>query len=213
MRNNFLVLAAAAFLGSCTSAPEKKAEKKPELPATAPDVFRVLFVTSKGEFTVEVRKAWSPFGAERFYELVRKKYFEEARFYRVMPKFVAQFGIHRDPEVSKLWRQLKIVDDPQKENNERGTVAFARDGVNTRTTQIFLNLADNRAKLDGKGFVPFGKVVEGMDVCEQLYGGYGEIAPRGPGPDAAKAEAQGNEYLVPHYPKLDFIKRVTLSTD
>jgi peptidyl-prolyl cis-trans isomerase A (cyclophilin A) len=205
-----MMFAAILILAACSTAPDKKAEKKPEMPATAPDVFRVEFVTSKGNFAVEVVKASSPFGAERFYELIRKKYFDDARFYRVMPKFVAQFGIHRDPEVSKLWRQLKIVDDKQKEKNARGTMAFAQDGPNSRTTQIFINLADNRAKLDGKGFVPFGKVIEGMEVCDQLYGGYGEIAPRGPGPDAAKAEAQGNEYLVPHYPKLDYIKKVNL---
>jgi len=205
-----ILFAAALVLAACSTTPEKAVEKKPEMPATAPDVFRVEFVTSKGNFTVEVVKAYAPFGAERFYELVRKKYFDEARFYRVMPKFVAQFGIHRDPETAKLWRQLKIVDDRQKEKNMRGTLAFAQDAPNSRTTQIFINLADNRAKLDGKGFVPFGKVIEGMEVCDQLYGGYGEIAPRGPGPDAAKAEAQGNEYLVPHYPKLDFIKKVEL---
>ncbi len=204
-----LVFAVLVALAGCSS-PDKKAEAKPEMPAAAPDVFRVEFVTTKGNFAVEVAKASAPFGAERFYELVRKKYFDEARFYRVMPKFVAQFGIHRDPEVSKLWRQLKIVDDKQKEKNARGTMAFAQDGANSRTTQIFINLGDNRAKLDGKGFVPFGKVIEGMEVCDQLYGGYGEIAPRGPGPDAVKAEAQGNEYLVPHYPKLDAIKKVVL---
>ncbi|MEO8027215.1 MAG: peptidylprolyl isomerase [Bryobacteraceae bacterium] len=203
------LIAAAAILAAC-STPEKKAEQKPALPATAPDVFRVKFTTSKGDFTVEVNKAWAPFGADRFYELLRANYFDEARFYRVMPKFVAQFGIHRDPEVSKLWRQLKIVDDKQKEKNTKGTLAFAQDAPNSRTTQIFINLADNRTRLDGKGFVPFGKVVDGMEVCEQLYGGYGEIAPRGPGPDAAKAEAQGNEYIVPHYPKLDYIKKAVL---
>lgn len=209
MVRSAMVLIALA-LSACSSTSEKKAEKKAEAPVTAPDVYRVRFATSKGDFTVEVTKASAPFGAERFYDLVRKKYLDEARFYRVMPKFVAQFGIHRDPEISKLWRQLKIVDDKQKDKNVRGSLAFAQDGANSRTTQIFINLADNRARLDGKGFVPFGRVVEGMEVCEALYGGYGEVAPRGPGPDAAKAEAQGNEYLLPHYPKLDSIKKAVI---
>lgn len=196
----------ALFVAGCSSgtAPST-AEKKASVEERAPDVFRVRFDTNQGPFVIEARKDWAPRGADRFFELVKAGFYDEARFFRVLPKFVIQFGINKDPKVSELWSQLQIVDDPSKQSNTRGTVTFAKRGPNTRTTQIFINMADNTS-LDGTGFPPFGKVVEGMEVVEKLYPGYGEMSPRGNGPDPIKIQAMGNEYLLRNFPRLDFIK-------
>lgn len=175
-------------------------------PVVVPEVFRVKFETSQGDFIVEVTRDWAPRGADRFHELVRMRYFDQGRFFRVMKGFVAQFGVHRDYSVHETWRKFFIVDDPPKEKNLRGTLAFAQSGPGTRTTEIFINLADN-AMLDGQGFVPFGKIVEGMDVVDKLYSGYGELRPEGTEIDAGRVEEEANDYLVPRFPKLDYIKR------
>lgn len=196
------VLLTAVLLAGCSGT--KPVEKAAPAERVA-DIYRVKFETSKGDFTVEVTRAWAPIGADRFHELVKARYFDEARFYRVIRGFVAQFGIHRDSKTSELWRQLKIVDDPQKEKNRRGTLSFAQNGPNTRTTQIFINLADNK-RLDGQGFVPFGRITEGIEIADKLAFLYGETAPSGAGPDAAKAEAMGNSYLISQFPRLDHIK-------
>jgi len=190
---------------SCSSNVSEPAKKSAALEPT-PDTYRVKFETNKGDFIVEVHKDWAPLGADRFYDLVRKKFFDGGRFFRVLPKFVVQFGINGDPAVSQLWGQLRIVDDPVKQSNRRGYVTFATSGPNTRTTQVFVNLANNQ-RLDSKGFAPFGRVVEGMDILDRFYAGYGEGAPRGNGPDQSKIEQQGNTYLESHFPKLDYIKR------
>lgn len=124
--------------------------------------------------------------------------------------FVAQFGINKTPSVSARWRTMQLVDDPVKESNQRGTITYAISGPNTRTTQVFINLADNR-RLDANGFAPFGKVVEGMDVVDSLYLGYGDGAPQGAGPDQNAIETRGNEYLNDHYPRLDYIKTATIA--
>jgi peptidyl-prolyl cis-trans isomerase A (cyclophilin A) len=183
---------------------------KPQPPQAAmPDVYRVKFETSKGDFVVEARRAWAPRGTARFYELVRIRYFDQDRFFRVLPGFIAQFGIHPDPAVHSTWRQLVIPDDPPQEKNLRGTVAFAQSGPNTRATEVFINLKDN-PELDDEGFTPFGQVVDGMENVEMLYSGYGELGPKGRGPDAGRAESEGNEYIVPRFPKLDYIKRARL---
>lgn len=179
---------------------------KPKPKIVAPDVFRVKFETSQGDFVVEARKDWAPRGVDRFYELLRMHYFDQGRFFRVIPGFVAQFGVHRDFKVHDVWRELFIVDDPAKEKNLRGTLAFAQSGPNTRATEIFINLADNAA-LDGEGFVPFAKIVEGMDVPDKFYSGYGEMRPQGKDIDPGRVEEEANEYLVPRFPKLDFIKK------
>jgi peptidyl-prolyl cis-trans isomerase A (cyclophilin A) len=176
----------------------------------APQTYRVRFDTSKGPFTVEVTSAWAPLGADRFYELVHKKFFDGGRFFRVIRKFVVQFGINGDPSVSQLWSQMRIVDDPMKESNRRGTITFATSGPNSRTTQVFINLADNE-RLDGSGFAPFGRVVEGMDVVDQIYAGYGDGPPRGEGPDQTRIETQGNSYLESHFPRLDFIRQARIA--
>jgi len=178
-----------------------------QLTAKAPDVFRVKFSTTKGVFIVEVTRAWAPLGADRFYNLVKHHYYDEASFFRVLktPRpFVVQFGINADPKVNAVWQNADIKDDPVSKNNVRATVTFATGGPNTRTTQVFINLGDNKA-LDGMGFSPFCAVVEGMDVVDQLYGDYGEGAPSGRGPDQSRIQAEGKTYLDKNFPKLDSI--------
>lgn len=194
------------LVAGCSSAPAPStAEKKIPVEELAPTVFRVRFETSKGPFVIEASKDWAPRGTDRFFELVKSGFYDEARFFRVLPRFVIQFGINQDPKVSALWTQLQIVDDPSKQSNTKGTVTFAKRGPNTRTTQIFINMADNLS-LNGSGFAPFGKIVEGMEVVEKLYAGYGEMSPNGNGPDPTKIQAMGNEYLIRNFPQLDFIK-------
>jgi peptidyl-prolyl cis-trans isomerase A (cyclophilin A) len=180
--------------------------RKPTPKVIVPDVFRVKFETSQGDFVVEAARAWAPRGVDRFHELVRMRYFDQSRFFRVVAGFIAQFGVHRDFNVHDNWRNLFIVDDPVKEKNLRGTLAFAKSGVNTRATEIFINLADN-PMLDDEKFVPFGKVVEGMEVVDRFYSGYGEMRPQGKEIDPGRVEEEANEYLVPRFPKLDYIKR------
>ncbi len=183
--------------------------RKPAAKVVVPDVFRVKFETSQGDFTVEARRDWAPHGVDRFHELVRMRYFDEDRFYRVLPGFIAQFGLHRDFDIHAKWSNLFIVDDPPKQKNLRGTLAFAKSAPNTRATEMFINLADN-AVLDEQYFVPFGKIVEGTDVPDKLYSGYGEMRPQGKYIDLGRAEAETNEYLVPRFPKLDYIKQARL---
>jgi peptidyl-prolyl cis-trans isomerase A (cyclophilin A) len=191
-------------------------DAKPTAPADpakltekAPETFKAKFETTKGAFTVEVTRANSPNGADRFYNLVKSGYFKDIAFFRVIPDFMGQFGIHGDPAVSAAWRNAKIQDDPVKGSNTRGALSFAMAGPNTRTTQFFINLVDNK-NLDGMGFSPFGKVVEGMDVVDKINGEYGEGAPRGRGPDQSKIQMQGNAYLKSDFPKLDYIQSASI---
>jgi peptidyl-prolyl cis-trans isomerase A (cyclophilin A) len=179
------------------------------LTETAPDSFKVEFETTKGDFTVEVVRAWAPNGADRFYNLVKNGFYDETRFFRVLPGFVVQWGIHGDPGLSAVWSEANIPDDPVKESNKAGTLSYAMRGPGTRTTQVFINLADNTS-LDSRGFAPFGRVTEGMDVVEQLYSGYGEGPPRGSGPYQPRLQEEGNDYLVEFFPKLDYIETATL---
>ena len=180
------------------------------LNAKAPAVYKAKFDTSKGPFVVEVHRDWAPRGADRFYNLVKNGFYDNARFFRVIEGFMVQFGINGDPSVAGAWRDADIKDDPVKQSNERGTITFATAGPNTRTTQVFINFGDN-AGLDGQGFSPFGKIVSGMEVVDSLYGGYGEGAPNGNGPDQGRIQSQGNAYLEQDFPKLDFIKSATIA--
>jgi peptidyl-prolyl cis-trans isomerase A (cyclophilin A) len=197
--NRVWVVALAAALGGCHKAAPK---------VIVPDVFRVQFETTQGNFTVEAVKAWAPHGVDRFHELVRMHYFDQGRFFRVVPGFVAQFGVHRDFNVHAVWREMFIVDDPVNQKNVRGTLAFAKSGPNTRATEIFINLADNKA-LDDEYFVPFAKVIEGMDVVDRFYSGYGEMRPEGKDIDPGRVEVEANEYLAQRFPRLDYIKKTT----
>jgi peptidyl-prolyl cis-trans isomerase A (cyclophilin A) len=197
----------AAFSVGCS----KKAEEVPATAAVdekAPAVFRANFDTSKGGFIVEVTRDWAPLGADRFYTLVKTGFFDNARFFRALPGFMVQFGLAADPAQNKRWGNL--TDDPVKESNKPGYITFATAGPQTRTTQVFINYGDN-AQLDGQGFAPFGKVVSGMDVVQQLYSEYGEGAPRGAGPAQDQIQALGNAYLEKEFPKLDYIKTAKLA--
>lgn len=180
-----------------------------KLTEKAPDSFKVKFNTTKGAFTVEVTRSLSPNGADRFYNLVKADYFKDIAFFRCIPGFMVQFGIHGDPKVAAAWREAQIPDDPVKASNTRGAITFATAGPNTRTTQMFINFADNQ-RLDGMGFSPFGKVVEGMDVVDKINGEYGEGAPGGRGPNQGLVQQQGNSYLKKDFPNLDYIKSATI---
>lgn len=191
-------LAAAALQLGCSSSGDG-----------APDQFRVKMETSKGNVIIEVNKEWAPLGTDRFHELVKLGYYDGNRFFRVLPGFVAQFGMHGDPAITAKWSESRLSDDPPGQSNVRGTVTFATSGPNTRTTQLFINLADN-VNLDQQGFTPFGKVVEGMNVVDQFFKGYGEGGPNGGGPEQGLIRMQGNAYLQSKFPLLDYVKKATI---
>ena len=181
-----------------------------ELGQAAPERFQVKFETSKGNFIVEVNRGWSPYGADRLYYLVKNGFYDNVRFFRVIDGFMAQFGYHGEPQVTAVWSEMSFPDDPVKESNLRGYVTFAKQAIpNSRTTNLFINLVNNKY-LDASGFSPLGKVIEGMDIVDQLYSGYGEGAPRGNGPEQARLAMEGNEYLKNNFPKLDYIKKATI---
>src|SRR5688500_14591289 len=175
----------------------------------APAEFKVRFDTTKGPIVVLVHRDWAPQGADRFYNLVKIGFYDKAKFFRAIKDFMVQFGISPYPDVSTKWQEAKIKDDPVKEGNKRGRITFATAGPNTRTTQLFINLKDN-GNLDGMGFAAFGEVVEGMDVVDQLFKGYGEGAPQGRGPAQGKVQERGNAYLEDKFPKLDGIVKASI---
>ncbi|MEK9501608.1 peptidylprolyl isomerase [Gaopeijia maritima] len=203
----------AASCGGDSGSAERPEDSNPLLqPAdfqeTAPDDFRVAFETTEGRFVVEAHRAWAPRGVDRFYNLVRAGYYDGVPFHRVLEGFVVDFGIHPDPWVNAAWRQARMRDDPVLQSNRRGYVTFSKSEVDTRTVQIFVNLADN-PDLDDDGFAPFGTVVEGMETVEALYGDYGDGPPRGDGVYQAMAIAKGDEYFA-EFPELDRIVRAEL---
>jgi peptidyl-prolyl cis-trans isomerase A (cyclophilin A) len=175
----------------------------------APDEYKVQFSTTRGDFVVTVTRAWAPLGADRFYNLVKHHFFDNASFFRVLPNFMAQFGISAYPAVNKVWEPATIKDDPVTQHNVRGYVSFATAGANTRTTQVFINFGDN-SRLDHDGFAPFGQVTDGMKVVDMFYDQYGEGAPSGGGPDQDQIQKQGKPYLDKGWPKLDYIKTATI---
>ncbi|MBI3661645.1 MAG: peptidylprolyl isomerase [Acidobacteria bacterium] len=175
------------------------------LKAKAPGTYEVKFVTTKGDFTVKVTRAWSPLGADRFYNLVKHGFFDGASLFRVVPGFVVQFGLSAYPKVSTAWQNAVIKDDPVQDHNTKGRITYAMGGKDTRTTQVFINLGNN-SRLDSMGFSPFGEVSDGMDVVEQLYGGYGEATTSKQG----EISQGGKAYLEKNFPKLDTIKSATL---
>ena len=210
-RSSWLMIGVAA-LAACAKTETKTtdssaatmaaaADKSAAPPAavTAPQSYRVRFETSKGPFVVEVHRDWAPNGADRFYQLVQSNYFDGNRFFRVVPNFMVQFGIHGDPKVAAQWENLTIPDDPVTQSNKRGYITFATRGPNTRTTQLFINFKDN-AGLDQQGFAPFGVVVEGMPVVDKINAEYGEQ------PNQGQIHAEGNAYLEKEFPRLDFVR-------
>jgi peptidyl-prolyl cis-trans isomerase A (cyclophilin A) len=195
--------------GITTARSYDRALLKPTLlKGKAPEQYQVKFDTTRGEFTLTVTRAWAPLGADRFYNLVKHHFYDNASFFRVVPGFVAQFGISAYPPVTAAWKGTDIKDDRVTQSNKKGYITFATSGPNTRTTQVFINLKDNTS-LDGQGFAPFGVVDgKGMNVVEMFYDGYGDNA----GPDQSQIEGKGKPYLDKGWPKLDYIKSATLVT-
>jgi peptidyl-prolyl cis-trans isomerase A (cyclophilin A) len=173
------------------------------LTAKAPETYQVKFVTTKGDFVLDVTRAWAPLGADRFYNLVKHGFFTDAAFFRNVPGFIVQFGLNADPAVNKVWQSANIKDDSGKQSNAPGTITFATAGPNTRTTQLFINFGNNTF-LDSQGFTPFGKVTSGMDVVQKFYSGYGER------PDQGAITSQGKAYLDKNFPNIDMIKSATI---
>jgi peptidyl-prolyl cis-trans isomerase A (cyclophilin A) len=196
-----VLLCAAAVAGTASAATPPQLLHPASLHAKAPATYRASFATTRGTFVVTVHRAWSPNGADRFYNLVRARFFDGVTFFRVVKGFVVQFGISPDPAIAKAWQTATIKDDPVKASNTPGTLTFADAGPDTRTTQLFVNLGNN-ASLDGQGFSPFARVTSGMSVVNRLYGGYGER----PTSEQQQITTQGSAYLRRHYPKLDHIR-------
>jgi cyclophilin family peptidyl-prolyl cis-trans isomerase len=171
----------------------------------APASYKAKFDTSAGAFVIQVTREWAPLGADRFYNLVKNGFYDDVRFFRVLDGFMAQFGMSGNPGIQAAWRNSQLKDDPVKQSNKRGYVSFATAGPNSRTTQVFINFADN-SPLDAQGFAPFGQVVQGMDVVDKLYSGYG----RSNVPDQQRITKEGNDYLQKSYPKLDYVKKATI---
>jgi peptidyl-prolyl cis-trans isomerase A (cyclophilin A) len=168
------------------------------LKAKAPDVFKAKITTTQGDVILQVHRGWAPIGADRFYNLIRANFFKDAAFFRVLPGFMVQFGIPARPDLAAVWERARLIDDRVLESNKRGTITFATAGPNTRTTQLFINFGNNTF-LDGQGFAPFGEVVEGMDVVDKIFSGYGET------PNQGAIQSQGKAYLDKNFPKLDRI--------
>ena len=196
-----LLLFALPLVVACK---DKQAAVKTAPAGPAPDSFRVTFATSRGTFVVEVKRAWAPQGADRFRDLVAEGFFDENRFFRVLPGFIAQFGVNNDRKINEKWEATPLADDPVREKNTRGTIVFASDGPNSRTHQFFINLKDN-TNLDKQGFAAFGRVVYGMGVVDSIYSGYGED------PNYHLLATLGNSYLKRVFPKLDFIQSATIA--
>ena len=172
----------------------------------APPTFRARFETSQGPFVIDVQREWAPIGADRFYTLVKRGFYDGVRFFRVLSGFMAQFGLNGDPKVQAEYAAANLIDEPAKQSNLRGFVTFAKESSpNTRYTMVFINYKDN-SYLDADGFAPFGQVVVGMDVVDKLYGGYGRTNV----PDQRRIKSEGNAYLAAEYPMLDFIKKATI---
>lgn len=209
-RRQFCGTIATTAVLSSAIAPTRADDKdpKPPKPDSVPEKFQVKFETSKGDVLIAVERAWSPNGAARFYDAVKAGFYDECRFFRVVPGFVVQWGINGDPKVQAKWRDAEFKDDKvpagERASNTRGFVTFAKSGKpNSRTTQLFINYGDN-ARLDDLGFSPFGKVVEGMDVVDKINSKYRER------PDQGAIQQKGNAYLKEEFPDLDFIKKATI---
>jgi peptidyl-prolyl cis-trans isomerase A (cyclophilin A) len=198
MLKQILPIALLLGLTACSKKAPEETPKSADM--KAPDTYRVNFDTSRGPFVVEVSRAWAPLGADRFYTLVQQKFFDGARFFRVVPNFMVQFGLAGDPAVTKKWEGTEFPDDPVTMHNTRGTISFATRGPRSRTTQVFINFGDNSGSLDPQGFSPFGHVVSGMDVVDKIYPGYGEQ------PDQGRVTTEGNAYTQKEFPQLDYIK-------
>lgn len=193
-------------LGKVDSAAQEPQIKPADLTEKAPDVFRAVFSTTKGDFTMEFYRDWSPNGVDRIYNLIKAGYYTDIAIFRAIDGFMFQFGIHGDPAMNKVWSEAKIKDDPPAgKSNTAGTISFAMAGPNTRTVQLFINFGDN-SRLDSMGFTPLGKVVENANVLGKINTEYGENSREVQG----EFQAKGNEYIKKKYPNLDYIKSIKL---
>lgn len=197
--------ACAALATASALAQTEKLKDPAQLAEQAPATYRARFETSQGAFVIQVTRDWAPLAADRFYSLVKNGFYDGTRFFRVRPGFMAQFGLHGDPDVSAAWRTAGLRDEKPAQSNTRGRVSFTQEsGPNTRFTMVFINYADN-SYLDANGFAPFGEVVSGMPVVEKLNGEYGNT------PDQRRILREGNAYLSAEFPKLDVVKTATLA--
>jgi peptidyl-prolyl cis-trans isomerase A (cyclophilin A) len=197
---------AGAKTGAAAARPYDRVLLRPALlKDKAPETYQVKFSTTRGDFTLTVTRAWAPIGADRFYNLVKHHFYDNATVFRVVPGFVAQFGLSAYPPVSAAWKNANLKDDPVTQSNKKGYITFATAGPNTRTTQVFINLVDNE-RLDKMGFAPFGQVTAGMHAIDLFYDQYGDAS----GPDQDQIEKQGKPYLDKGWPKLDIINSATL---
>jgi peptidyl-prolyl cis-trans isomerase A (cyclophilin A) len=206
---NFLAAMFALVVFALPAAAQTALENPAGLREQAPATFKARFDTTKGAFVIEVTRAWAPKGADRFYNLVKNGFYDNARFFRVVSGFMVQFGINGDPGIMARWRGAQISDDPVSQSNTRGMITFAMAGPNTRTSQVFINFGDN-SQLDKMGFAPFGRIVSGMNVVDSINAEYGEGAPRGRGPDQGRLQMEGNAYLTKDFPNMDYVKKATI---
>ena len=204
MKNFWLVALLLAAVAAGYAQTNAALKNPGALKERAPNKFTAKFDTTAGVFVVEVTADWSPNGADRFYNLVKNGFYDGARFFRVVPGFMVQFGINGDPAIQKNWEHATILDEKVKQPNARGTITFAKSAApNSRTTQVFINFKDN-SSLNSQGFSPFGKVISGMEVVDKIYSAYGEK------PNQGRIQAEGNAYLSKEFPKLDYIKKATI---
>lgn len=203
------VTTVALFLAALAALPADVAAQAPSLKAPAslkeqaPATYKVKFDTTVGPVVIQVTRAWAPNGADRFYNLVKNGFFDDSKFFRVVPDFMVQFGIYGDPAIQKGWASARIQDDPVKQTNKKGYITFATSGPNSRTSQVFINLKAN-GFLDSQGFAPFGEVISGMAAVEKITSQYGEQ------PNQGLIQSGGNAYLNKSFPKLDGIKKATI---
>lgn len=198
-----LVATAAVVVTAQVDLSKARLRNPAALNEQAPATYKARLDTAKGPFVVEVTREWAPIGADRFYNLVKNGFYDDTRFFRVVPNFMVQFGINGTPAIQGVWREARIKDDPVKQSNKRGYITFATAGPGTRTSQVFINFRDNGG-LDGQGFAPFGRVVEGMDLVDKINAEYGERPAQG------RLQMEGNAYLNKEFPKLDYIKQATI---
>lgn len=209
MRRALIALALVFVVSGLAAAQNEVLRQPSQLTEQAPGTYRARFDTSQGVFVIEVRRAWAPLAADRFYNLVTNGFYDEARFFRVLSGFMAQFGLHADGEIQRAWQTAPLTDEPPMQSNRRGFVTFTKENLpNSRYTQVFINLVDNEY-LDSQGFAPFGQVVTGMEIVDKLYSGYGRQSI----PDQRRIIREGNTYLLAEFPKLDHIKRATVERE
>ena len=202
-----LMLAAASMLAAGQAGDSASLKNPASLKEQAPDSYKASFDTSAGAFLVEVHGAWAPLGADRFYNLVKHGFFDQARFFRVIPDFMVQLGINGDPAVTSAWANVILKDDPVKQSNKKGYITYGNTGrPDSRGTQMFINYKDN-GFLDSQGFAPFGEVISGMDIVQKLYSEYGTK----PQEAQSTISSQGNKFLMAQFPKLDYIKKATIA--